>query len=1562
MKKLFPLFLVLSFTMLWAVPNADITQSEVDQYALTTNSAPAEPVIEKPKADVSIMRPIESFVGTDNIWFDGSGYPPVVLEDTTLLYCPDTSMFSHPVHLPDDGWSAATSDNGSTENYKVWENYAISGEICDIHWWGFMLEYNAGWFECYETAAFDIIFYPDVGGMPDTANPACTYLAVVPTQDTTGFRYHSTLQFPLWRFDVDLLVPCCTLESGWVSIQGASPSTPDCWFLWQSSGTGDGVSWQWDGTAMVNTGYDRGLCLTGTGGAPIGRCCYNNDQDCLDTTEAYCLNVLGGEWDFGLNCIDDPCGCPEDELTIEITTDSWGYEVSWELVDQTTGDTIANVLPNTYGNLTTYVHDICVDSTGCYDFHIHDAYGDGGGPVSIYLNSFLVWYNDGNYGSGTTKYNIGNGCPYVAGMCCYGDFYNPTCIDTSEMACLSTFGGVWSMGMNCIDDGCPSCNFVCPTTSVPEGEPPCSTDYDDVFNGGCNSVPPIFSAYNCGDTVCGETGTFLNQGAQNRDTDWFEFVITEPKAVTFTASVEVPFQILLGYPGSPDPCTGYQFPWSGTANECETLTIDAGILLPGTYWAWVGPSIFSGWPCGAQYWFVVECAYAPLPVIVVSPSSITGEADPGFADYDTITVSNTGDDTLFYSVSAFVNPTVTRFDGTVEPLYEVGDFRVDRQPLGYHPVEDKLRTANPAANLVGEPYFPPMPLSVGGPDAFGYTWIDSDELGGPTYGWVDISGVGTVISLGDDSNLGPFALGFPFNYYGSVFTDIRVASNGFATFTSTSGSLSNVAIPTSSEPNNLLAIFWDDLAPHNAGTVYYYADATNNRFIISYDGVPHYSVTGSLYFQIIINADGTIIYQYDVMNHAGHLVSATVGIENGDGTIGLQYDYNTNPFPPHDYLAILFEPPTFWLTTDITSGTIAPAGAPDLVEVTMDALELTAGIYTGRVVINYNDLLNPSVEVPVTFIVGGTGTVAGQVTDANDASPIEGAVVTATLVSATVVEDTTDASGNYSIDITPGNVNVNVEADGYTTDSQDVTVVENQTTTHNVALTAPIALIDTSPVVDTVAIGDTMVYTRTISNNGTAPLEYTVVLNTNVGPQVMIHRSPVTERIANIVDPMGQTDAAPFSFSFNPPAILAQGDTLFSMDLAYLGDTQLLGIEFDGTYYWITGGFSGGEPNKLYQLDATGVLINTYDQSSLAGWGWRDLAWDGSYLWASDQAMIQEIDPATGLVTGNTIPGPVNPCRALAYDPVNDWFWTASFSSSIYAFDRTGTTQGTFGNTYSVYGMAWDDVSDDGPWLWVFSQDGTPQYTIWQFDPVGGTYTGLSYVGILPAGFTAGLAGGCGITTDLPGYGDFAVFVALIQGTPNDFMQGYEIAPYSTWFTVQSGGSGTVSPDDSADIEFLVDFRDSLIVEDSTYQAVATVNTNDPYPPEWNPQILFSITAGGGGGCDYVVGDVNGSDSYNGLDITFGVAFFKGGPDPMCDSCDCPPHPFFWVCGDVNASCSYNGLDITYGVSYFKGGPGPMPCPDCPPAGGPASEIKRPTETPQVIKSKTANQKGIDLK
>ena len=84
-------------------------------------------------------------------------------------------------------------------------------------------------------------------------------------------------------------------------------------------------------------------------------------------------------------------------------------------------------------------------------------------------------------------------------------------------------------------------------------------------------------------------------------------------------------------------------------------------------------------------------------------------------------------------------------------------------------------------------------------------------------------------------------------------------------------------------------------------------------------------------------------------------------------------------------------------------------------------------------------------------------------------------------------------------------------------------------------------------------------------------------------------------------------------------------------------------------------------------------------------------------------------------------------------------------------------------------------------------------------------------------------------------------------------------------------------------------------------------------------------------GCNYTVGDVNGSGALNGLDVVYSVGYFKGGPLPPY-SCECTPGHTWYVTGDVNNSCGFNGLDVSYMVSYFKGGNVPEPCNDCPPA------------------------------
>jgi hypothetical protein len=84
--------------------------------------------------------------------------------------------------------------------------------------------------------------------------------------------------------------------------------------------------------------------------------------------------------------------------------------------------------------------------------------------------------------------------------------------------------------------------------------------------------------------------------------------------------------------------------------------------------------------------------------------------------------------------------------------------------------------------------------------------------------------------------------------------------------------------------------------------------------------------------------------------------------------------------------------------------------------------------------------------------------------------------------------------------------------------------------------------------------------------------------------------------------------------------------------------------------------------------------------------------------------------------------------------------------------------------------------------------------------------------------------------------------------------------------------------------------------------------------------------------CDYIPGDANNDEVFNGYDITFLIAWLKGGPPPPY-SCECRPDWIWWPAVDYNCSCSFSGLEITYIISQFKySGGQACPCPDCPPA------------------------------
>jgi hypothetical protein len=211
----------------------------------------------------------------------------------------------------------------------------------------------------------------------------------------------------------------------------------------------------------------------------------------------------------------------------------------------------------------------------------------------------------------------------------------------------------------------------------------------------------------------------------------------------------------------------------------------------------------------------------------------------------------------------------------------------------------------------------------GGPDSFGYRYLDSDTTapGAPTYNWVSIKDVGTEITtLGDDNSAGPFPIGFEFPYYWYAVNEVIVGSNGYITFGDRAANNQPFnSVPSPLKPNDQLAMMLTDLDPSDTvstnGSIWYWSNGADS-FIVEYDSIEFWSSGGSNTFQVILSkADSSITFQYKEQSGtpyngwAGE--NAQTGIENVSGQIGLSY--LSGETPPgnalHADLAVRFFPP-----------------------------------------------------------------------------------------------------------------------------------------------------------------------------------------------------------------------------------------------------------------------------------------------------------------------------------------------------------------------------------------------------------------------------------------------------------------------------------------------------------------------------------------------------------------------------------------------------------------------------------------------------------------------------
>jgi len=187
------------------------------------------------------------------------------------------------------------------------------------------------------------------------------------------------------------------------------------------------------------------------------------------------------------------------------------------------------------------------------------------------------------------------------------------------------------------------------------------------------------------------------------------------------------------------------------------------------------------------------------------------------------------------------------------------------------------------------------------PDAYGYRWIDSDSSWGPQYHWIDIQDSGTAVTgLSDDNYQGPFPIGFDFNFYGNIYDEFYVQSNGAITFEPYTLSFNNSPIPQADGQENVIAFLWDDLT--GTGSNVYYKGYPGYT-VIQFANYRHLG-TGSFNAEIILYDSGRIVFQYKDFSDDFYRYWCAVGIENFDGTIGTQVAYQEVYL--HEELAVEF--------------------------------------------------------------------------------------------------------------------------------------------------------------------------------------------------------------------------------------------------------------------------------------------------------------------------------------------------------------------------------------------------------------------------------------------------------------------------------------------------------------------------------------------------------------------------------------------------------------------------------------------------------------------------------
>jgi len=586
---------------------------------------------------------------------------------------------------------------------------------------------------------------------------------------------------------------------------------------------------------------------------------------------------------------------------------------------------------------------------------------------------------------------------------------------------------------------------------------------------------------------------------------------------------------------------------------------------------------------------------------------------------------------------------------------------------------------------------------------------------------------------------------------------------------------------------------------------------------------------------------GEIVYQYLTM--AGStLNSATIGIENQGGTVALQVVYNNNYV--HNNLAVRIAADISWLTPTPVTGTVA-VGDSAKVRLAYSAVGVPAGSYTGRLEINSNDYTRSPLNVPVQMNVVVAGRDIGVASLARPSAQDEPAAVEPSAF-ADVATASSSSGPKPVLEVTEVADTVRFRA-----------IVRNFGTTvepaYQVRWSVDGVVQGTLNNTDTLTVGDTD--TLFFQWNTGTPGGHTARAWTLIGG-----------------DNNPANDTASTSFTIAVPGV---GDTLYSF---VVPNQIILGVAKMGRsnkLVFSSGGQSSADinDNKWIVTTMRGAVLDTtkpqVNPTAGQGFGFRDLAWDGRWILASDNAQIRRIDTTTFTEIASRITGPGTLQRGVAADGRNR-IWKSNFTSDpVVVFDSTGATVRNYGvPTVAPYGIAVDKWSTRGRmWLWYAQPSLTGQLRLSKVDTANGSIVQTyDYSTVFPA---TGTVGGLDVINDHPNYPGRVIGIMVIQNYPTSVVVAIDLGRDSSTTGVDERRIAEIPADFALDQNFPNPFNPTTQISYALpEQASVSLRVYDILGRE------VATLVNGQQGAGYYIETWNGRTSA-GSAVTSGVYFYR---------------------------------------------------------------------------------------